>query len=155
MNSILILHNIRSSENVGSIFRTADAVGIDTIFLSGITPAPLDRFGRENVRLTKASLGSEKTVQWEQKKDVLETISALKEMGYQIIAIEQSNRSTDYKKVKVKDKVVFIVGNEVTGLTDEVLAIVDVIAEIPMQGKKESLNVAVATGVALFRMIDR
>ncbi|OGI60330.1 hypothetical protein A2641_01260 [Candidatus Nomurabacteria bacterium RIFCSPHIGHO2_01_FULL_37_25] len=151
--NILILHNIRSVENVGAMFRTADAVDIDKIYLTGYTPAPLDRFGRKRKDLAKSALGAEEFVLWEEKKDIFPLLAKLKLEKYLIIGVEQDEKSIDYKKVKLKDKNVFIVGAEVTGIPKNVLKKCDVIAEIPMRGKKESLNVSVALGVALFRMI--
>lgn len=152
--NILILHNIRSVENVGAIFRTADAVGINKIYLTGYTPTPLDRFGRKRGDLAKSALGAEEFVEWEHKKLVCPVIAKMKHDGFQIIAIEQDKKSTDYKKVKLKNKNAFIVGAEVIGIPKNVLEKCDIIAEIPMRGKKESLNVSVATGVALFRILN-
>jgi tRNA G18 (ribose-2'-O)-methylase SpoU len=151
--NILIIDNIRSAENVGAMFRTADAVGIDKIYLIGITPAPVDRFGRKRSDLAKSALGAEEFVESEQKKNVLPLISKLKKEGFQIIAIEQDERSIDYRKVKTKSKNAFIVGAEVAGIPKNVLKKCDVIAEIRMLGEKESLNVSVALGVALFRIL--
>ncbi len=153
-NNIVILHNIRSVENVGAMFRTADAVGIDKIYLTGHTPCPLDRFGRKRGDLAKSALGAEEFVSWEQKKSVFPLLTKLKKEGYKIIAIEQDKKSVDYKKVKLQKKNVFIVGAEVTGIPKNVLNKCDVIAEIPMRGKKESLNVSVAFGIALFRICN-
>ena len=153
-NNILILHNIRSVENVGAMFRTADAAGVNKIYLVGYTPAPLDRFGRKRGDLTKSALGAEEFVPWEQKKTILPLLAKLKKEKYQIIAIEQDKKSIDYKKVKLTNKNAFIMGTEVTGIPKNVLKKCDVIAEIPMRGKKESLNVSVALGVALFRILD-
>ncbi len=152
--NILILHDIRSVENVGAMFRTADAAGIDKIYLTGYTPAPLDRFGRKRRDLAKSALGAEEFVPWEQKKMILPLIAKLKRNGFSIIAIEQDKKSVDYKKVKLKNKNAFIVGTEVTGIPKNILEKCDIIAEIPMRGKKESLNVSVALGIALFRMCD-
>jgi 23S rRNA (guanosine2251-2'-O)-methyltransferase len=152
--NILILHNIRSVENVGAMFRTADAAGIDKIYLVGYTPAPLDRFGRKRGDLAKSALGAEEFVAWEQKKTILPLIAKLKKEKYQIIAIEQDKKSIDYKKVKLAHKNAFIVGTEVTGIPKNILEKCDIIAEIPMRGKKESLNVSVATGIALFRLLN-
>lgn len=152
--NILILNDIRSVENVGAIFRTSDAVGIDKIYLTGYTPTPLDRFGRKRGDLAKSALGAEEFVKWEQKKLVCPVIARLKRDGFQIIAIEQDERSVDYKKVKIGDKNAFIVGTEVTGIPKNILEKCDVVTEIPMRGKKESLNVSVALGVALFRIIN-
>ncbi|MCC7160692.1 TrmH family RNA methyltransferase [Candidatus Nomurabacteria bacterium] len=152
--SILILHNIRSVSNVGAMFRTADAAGIDKIYLTGYTPTPLDRFGRKRGDLAKSALGAEGFVAWEQKKNVFPLITKLKKEKYLIIGIEQDKKSIDYKKVKLNSKNVFIVGTEVTGIPKNILKLCDIIAEIPMCGKKESLNVSVALGIALFRMCN-
>jgi 23S rRNA (guanosine2251-2'-O)-methyltransferase len=150
----LILHDIRSMENVGSLFRTADAAGIDRVYLSGITPSPIDRFGRPVGKIAKAALGAEKSISWKETKDIAGILNTLKTEGYQIVAIEQSDRSVDYKSVAIQEPVAFILGNEVDGLAKDILGAADIIAEIPMQGNKESLNVAVAGGIALFRMLD-
>jgi tRNA G18 (ribose-2'-O)-methylase SpoU len=153
-NNIVILHNIRSVENVGAMFRTADAAGINKIYLTGYTPAPLDRFGRKRGDLAKSALGAEEFVSWEQKKNIFPLLAKLQREKYLIVGIEQDKKSIDYKKVKLQKKNVFIVGAEVTGIPKNVLNKCDIVAEIPMRGKKESLNVSVAFGVALFRMCD-
>lgn len=155
MQAILVLHDIRSAQNVGSLFRTADAAGISKIYLSLITPSPIDRFGRDRSDITKTALGAEKTIPWEQYQDIEVVIDKYKKQGYQIIAIEQSENSVDYKTIEAKEKIVCILGNEVEGLSKEVLGIVDTVAEIPMSGEKESLNVAVAGGIVLFRMLGK
>ncbi len=152
--NILILHNIRSVENVGAMFRTADAAGINKIYLTGYTSAPLDRFGRKRKDLAKSALGAEEFVAWEQQKNILALITKLKKDNFQIIGIEQDEKSTDYKRAKLKSKNAFIVGTEVTGIPKNILKNCDLIAEIPMKGKKESLNVSVALGVALFRILN-
>jgi 23S rRNA (guanosine2251-2'-O)-methyltransferase len=151
--NILIMHNIRSVENVGAMFRTADAAGVDKIYLTGYTPTPLDRFGRKRGDLAKSALGAEEFVRWEQKKTILSLLTKLKQDKFLIIAIEQDEKSIDYKKIKLQNKNAFIVGAEVTGIPKNILKLCDVIAEIPMSGKKESLNVSVSLGVALFRML--
>ena len=151
--NILILHNIRSVENVGAMFRTADAVGIDKIYLAGYTPTPLDRFGRKRRDMAKSALGAEEFVTWEQRKNLLSLISNLKKSGFKIIAIEQAENSVDYKQISVRGNTAFIVGAEVAGIPKSILRKCDVIAEIPMKGKKESLNVSVAMGVALYQML--
>src|ERR1035437_1170468 len=99
MKTIAILHDIRSVINVGAIFRTCDAAGISKIYLTGITPTPLDRFGRTRADLAKSALGAEKTVAWEFALDVETVLENLKKENYKIIAIEQSSTSIDYKKV--------------------------------------------------------
>lgn len=151
--NFLILNDIRSVENVGAMFRTADAAGIDKVYTVGYTPAPTDRFGRKRSDLHKAALGAEEYVEWEQVKSITTLLTKLKKQGFQIIAIEQDKSSIDYKKVNLKDKNAIIMGNEVTGVPKKVLDKCDVIAEIPMRGKKESLNVSVACGVVLFGML--
>mgnify|MGYP003421293239 FL=1 len=149
----LVLHNIRSTHNVGAIFRTADATGVKKIYISGITPAPIDRFGRARPDISKASLGAEKTVEWESIVDIKDFIKNIKKEKFQIIAVEQDKRSIDYKDLKRSEKVLLIVGNEVDGIDKDVLDLCDNIVEIPMLGKKESLNVSVATGVVLYSLI--
>ncbi len=151
---ILILHDIRSAHNVGALFRTADAVGIDRMYLSSTTPQPIDRFGRAVGKIAKTALGAERTIPWESYEDIGGLLHSLQLRGVQIVAIEQSPKSLDYKKVSVRTPVAFILGNEVEGISTDVLKISDIIVEIPMEGKKESLNVAVAGGVVLFRMLD-
>jgi len=159
--NILILHDIRSVHNVGAIFRTADAAGISKIYLTGYTPAPLDRFGRKRGDMAKSALGAEESVSWEQKVNITALLTKLKKEKFYIIAIEQDEKSVDYKKVSTKGGpaygwkggMAFIAGPEVEGLSQSILNKCDVIAEIPMLGKKESLNVSVATGIALFRII--
>jgi tRNA G18 (ribose-2'-O)-methylase SpoU len=151
--NIVILHNIRSVSNVGAMFRTADAAGVNKIYLTGYTPGPLDRFGRKRKDLAKSALGAEEFVKWEHKKSLPALISRLKKEGYKIIAIEQDSKSVDYRTIKIKNKNAFIVGPEVIGIDKNILKKCDVIAEIPMHGKKESLNVSVALGVVLFRIL--
>lgn len=145
----IILHNIRSSLNVGSIFRTADGAGVKRIYLTGYTPTPIDRFGRNEAMIAKTALGAEDSMGWEQG-DVVKVVKALKAEGHTIIGIEQRDDSNDYKAFKPKEKTVFVFGNEVGGLETEVLRLCDEVIEIKMHGEKESLNVSVVTGIILF-----
>jgi len=154
MNLVLILHNIRSVYNVGAIFRTADAAGVSKIYLTGYTPTPLDRFGRERKDIAKAALGAEKSVAWIHESEVHKVIKSLRSDGYKIIALEQTEGSTDYKNFKPKEETALIIGEERYGITQNILDQCNNIIEIPMRGKKESLNVSVATGIALFRILD-
>ena len=155
------MHNIRSVENVGAMFRTADAAGMDKIYLTGYTPCPLDRFGRVRKDLAKSALGAEKFMLWEQKKNIFPLLARFQKEKYFIIAIEQDKKSIDYKKVSArggpiygwKEGLVFIVGSEIGGIPKNILEKCDIIAEIPMRGKKESLNVSVALGVVLFGVL--
>ncbi len=147
----VILHNIRSAHNVGSIFRTADGAGVEKIFLTGYTPGPIDRFGRENERILKTSLGAVKTVPYEICEDVQVLIRKLKSEGYTVIAIEQTPSALSYESYAPNKKTVCILGNEVTGIEEDVLAVSDAHVHIPMHGKKESLNVSVCAGIIFFR----
>ncbi|HRZ30355.1 MAG TPA: TrmH family RNA methyltransferase [Candidatus Paceibacterota bacterium] len=157
---VVVLPDIRSALNVGSIFRTADACGVNKIYLAGYTPAPVDQFGRADKQIAKTALGAEKTLAWEKVKSVSSLLTKLRKQGFPLIAIEQAKNSVDYKKIsclrrqEIKEKAAFIFGNEVTGLSKSILNKCDIIAEIPMRGDKESLNVAVSAGVALFRILD-
>lgn len=139
---------------MGSIFRTADGAGVTKLWLTGYTPAPLDQFKRVNSEIAKTALGAEQSIEWEKRENIITLIKELKNLDYKILALEQSDNSVDYKQVKLEGKTALIVGNEVGGVEGDVLNLCDQIIEIPMRGSKESLNVAVATGVAVFRLID-
>lgn len=152
--NILVLCDIRSAQNVGSLFRTADAAGIELIYLVGITPTPIDKYGRPLGSLIKTALGAEQSVPWNYAVDLEPVLEQLHKEGYTTIAIEQAAAAVDYTTVHITGNAVFILGNEVDGLPKGVLNQVDVIAEIPMHGEKESLNVAVAGGIALFRLLN-
>ncbi|MFA6552680.1 MAG: TrmH family RNA methyltransferase [Candidatus Paceibacterota bacterium] len=153
INTILILHDIRSVYNVGAIFRTADAAGVSKIYLTGLTPSPFDRFGRKRKDFAKTALGAEDSVPWEKKENIGDLIADLKKEKFKIVAVEQAGNSVDYKKIKGQ-KLAIMLGNEVDGISAEILKKCDQTAEIPMKGKKESLNVSVATGIALFRILN-
>ena len=146
----MILENLRSVENTASIFRTAEGLGVSKIILVGTTPAPLDRFGRNRTDFTKVSLGSEEMIPWEYKKEIMETLSGLKKKDFQIVSLELTHESIDIKDFKPNPKFALVVGNEVDGVSKASLEASDAMVEIPMRGKKESLNVSVSTGIALF-----
>lgn len=153
MEIVVVLDNIRSLHNVGSIFRTADAAGVSKIYLCGITPEPLDKLNRERTQLTKVSLGAEKNIKWQKVSTTTKAINLLKKDGYLICAIEQSNDSEFYNKAKIKNKkIALILGEETKGLSKSILKKADKILEIPMRGKKESLNVSVAFGVVVYEI---
>ena len=146
MRFIVILDNLRSAHNVGSIFRTADALGCEKIYLCGTTPTPSGaslsvtlKAGRE---LVKTALGAEKRIS--------DPLKFLKKQNFQIIALEQDKNAIDIRRLKVKasGKIALVLGYEVKGVSKSVLKQCDKITEIPMFGKKESLNVAVAFGIA-------
>lgn len=153
---IAILHNIRSLHNVGSIFRTADAAGIEKLYLCGITPAPIDRFGAVRPQLAKVSLGAELTVAWEKISSAGRVIEKLYKDGFRVLAIEQDARAIPYYRARIPKnahaKTALLLGAEVKGLPKSLLKKCDTILEIPMHGKKESLNVAVAFGIAAFHL---
>ncbi len=148
---VVVVSNVRSIHNVGSIFRTADAVGISKIYLCGITPIPLDRFGKVRQEFAKVALNAEQSVAWEYKKSIVSTLTALKKKGYTIVAVEQAKDSKPYTALRKKSgKFALMVGNEVSGLTKSILKKADVVIEIPMHGEKESLNVSVAFGIVAY-----
>ena len=153
----VILHNIRSMHNVGSIFRTADAAGVEKLYLCGITPGPLDRFRRPNTPLLKVSLGAERSVAWEHAPSAARLIGKLKRNGFKILALEQDPSSIPYTHISLSasqwQTTALILGEEVQGLTPALLKKADKILEIPMHGKKESLNVSVAFGIVIFHLL--
>ena len=152
---VVVLDNLRSVYNVGSIFRTANAVGIEKIYLCGTTPTPVDKKGLRRKDFAKVALGAEDTVLWEYREETKSILQDLHGKGVYIIGLEQAENSVDYKKVSVEGKgdAAFIVGNEVEGLTEDVIPLCDVIAEIPMIGTKESLNVTIAFGIGVYRIL--
>jgi 23S rRNA (guanosine2251-2'-O)-methyltransferase len=151
----VVLDNLRSVYNVGSIFRTANAVGIEKIYLCGTTPTPLDNKGRKRSDFAKVALGAEESVAWEYMESTKGCLEKLREEEVYIIAIEQDDASVDYKNVSLegRDNVTFVIGPEVIGMDKETLSLCDVVAEIPMQGSKESLNVTIAFGIAVYRIL--
>lgn len=138
----VICDNLRSRFNVGSIFRTADAVGITKLYLGGITPCP------PHPEIEKVSLGASETVPWEHRWQVWRLVDELRKRGVRIIALELAKKSIPYTKFKPKFPLALIVGNEVSGVSKGLLKRADRIIHIPMYGQKESLNVSVAFGVA-------
>jgi tRNA G18 (ribose-2'-O)-methylase SpoU len=150
MQTAVLLHNVRSAHNVGSIFRTADAAGVSKIFLSGYTPSPVDRFGSPRKDISKVALGAEKYIPWEYQKNPYAIISALRKEGWHIVGVEQDARAINYRMFKIKRPTLFIFGNEVRGISPALRKKCDTVVEIPMRGKKESLNVSVAAGIILF-----
>lgn len=154
---ILVADNVRSSHNVGSLLRTAEGLGITEVFLSGYTPHPtsdqdtrLPHVARKvHAQIKKTALGAEEYLRWSHCEDIAEVITNLKKRGYQIVALEQSKQSVSILDWEPGSMVALIVGNEVKGLSKDVLSLCDQVVEIPMYGKKESLNVVQATAIAL------
>jgi tRNA G18 (ribose-2'-O)-methylase SpoU len=147
---ILILDNVRSVYNVGAIFRTAIGLGLNHVYLCGITPTP------KHKKFTKTSLGAENFINWEKSLNCVEQCKSLKEIGYQLIAIESTSESIsllNIKKIDLGDsKIAIIVGNEITGIDPKVLSLSDLVISIPITGKNKSFNVTTALGIALFHL---
>lgn len=143
---VLVLDDVRSAMNVGSAFRTSDALRVEKIFLCGITAQPPHR------EINKTALGAQDTVEWEHKETIQQCIGELRSQGYKIIAVEQADESTsllDFKPA-VDEKYAFVFGNEVFGVADQVVESADVVLEIPQYGTKHSLNISVSIGVVLW-----
>jgi len=150
----VVVENIRSAENVGSLFRTADALGIQKIFLCGITPIPIS-IGRKpgTDKIAKTALGAEQTVAWEYASQTWRVAEQLKRKGVRVVALEQSPKSIALQKFEPKFPLALALGNEVNGVSSAVLKRCDNVVEIPMRGQKESLNVAVAFGIAAYQIV--
>ena len=153
MEKILIVDNVRSAHNVGSFFRTCEGAGVSKIILVGYTPTPIDRFGRVQQEIEKTSVGASTMLAWEQKEseaDILGCVQELVSAGYSIVSLEQTKDSISLYDFKVPEKVAYVVGNEIDGVSKILLEVSNTVVHIPMLGKKESLNVGVATGVLHF-----
>ena len=142
----VLLNNIRSLHNVGSVFRTSDGAGVKKIFLCGQTGYP------PRDEITKTALGAEECVPWEYYIDPLDCIRHLKKKNIKIVALEQVKKSVDYKKYKPKYPICLVVGHEIDGVQNEILNLCDDAIEIQMRGKKRSLNVSVAFGIAVYNL---
>jgi len=142
----VVLNNIRSLHNVGTIFRTADGAGVEKIWLCGITGYP------PQGGIAKTALGAEDHVAWEYREDVLGLIKELKDAGYQIVLLEQMHGSIAHDVFRPKSPVCLVVGNEIDGVTETLQSLSDAAIEIEMDGIKNSLNVAVAFGIAVFQL---
>ena len=154
---IVILHNIRSTYNVGAILRTCDCLGIDEVVFSGYTPF-MDKglpYEQEKLKkqIHKTALGAEETLKWRRAEDVLTEIEEQKKQGCRIVALEQGEKSINLAdEHEFNEDMVLVLGEEVHGVPQEVLEKCDILLEIPMCGTKESFNVSVATGIALFTL---
>ncbi|TSC91392.1 MAG: tRNA/rRNA methyltransferase SpoU [Parcubacteria group bacterium Licking1014_17] len=145
----LVIHCVRSAYNVGSIMRTADAMGVSEVFICGYSPTPNSK------KVAKTSLGAEKVVPWKKYNHTWELLRNLKSKGYRIAALEINEKSSLLARYKPKFPLALMVGNEKKGLSKIILKYTDNVIKIPMHGKKESLNVAVATGIALYKINER
>lgn len=157
---VVIAHNIRSSHNIGAIFRTCEGLGIEKLILSGYSPYPakpndlrlphiVDRASRG---INKTALGAEKYLNWEYSGNVLSVISKLKSRDYLIASLEQAERSIELSEFKPPGKIALILGNEIDGMDKEIIDVSDVIIEIAMKGKKESFNVSIAAAMCLYKL---
>ncbi len=146
---VVVLDNIRSMHNVGSVFRTADAFLLQSIYLCGFTPQPPHR------DIHKTALGATETVEWKYFADATDALKQLRDEGYKIFAIEQAKGSISLQQFKFEqdDKLAVIFGNEVSGVGDEVLKFCDGCIEIPQLGMKHSLNISVAAGIVLWELV--
>lgn len=143
-----VLNNIRSLYNVGSIFRSADGAGVGKLWLCGITGHP------PNTMIAKTALGAEEKVEWEHRDDCLQVIRELKAKGYQIILLEQTKKSIPYQNFVPEAPVCLVLGNEISGISDELLGLCDQAIEIEMRGLKNSLNVSVAFGITAYHIAN-
>jgi 23S rRNA (guanosine2251-2'-O)-methyltransferase len=148
---VIVLDNIRSAMNVGSFFRTADGFGIEKICICGISACPPHK------EISKTAIGADHSVDWEYKSDIVICIKELKKSGYLVLGIEQTDSSiflNDFSPVK-DNKYAFVFGNEVDGISDDILPIIDLAIEIPQFGTKHSFNVAVAGGIVLWDYVSK
>lgn len=144
---VLVLPDIRSTFNVGSFFRTADAAGVKKIVLCGITAQP------PHPHLIKVSLGAEKSVPWEYVADPQQAIQQLRNAGFQIVVVEEADKSQDFRQAIYTDKVALVFGSETQGVLSPLIQQADVVVSIPMLGHKESLNVSVAGGIIIYQVL--
>jgi tRNA G18 (ribose-2'-O)-methylase SpoU len=160
MQIVVIAHNIRSTHNIGAILRTSDGFGVQKVYCTGYTPYPAlpgdNRLQHMRDKLTKqihkTALGAETSVPILQSDDITPVISQLKADGYQLVALEQSPKAIMLPDFRPPQKIALLLGEEVHGTPQELLAACDAIIEIPMVGQKESFNVSVAAGIGLYAL---
>lgn len=143
---VIVLDNIRSAHNVGAAFRIADGAGVERMLLCGITAYP------PSAQIVKTALDAERSVSWEYYEDVVFAVKEMKQLGYQIVILEQTDASFDYRNFEAVQPICLVVGNEVEGVSDSVVSLADRAMEIPMHGIKNSLNVSVACGIATYHL---
>jgi len=155
---ILVIHNVRSAHNVGSMLRSADGFGVAKVYFTGYSPYPSqindERMphirDKVDYQIHKTALGAEDSVAWEYKKDIKSTLNKLKKDGFLVVALEQTPAAITLGKFNSGQNITLVVGNEVDGLDQKTLALCDVHVEIQMRGQKESFNVAVAAAIAMY-----
>ena len=143
---VVILDNVRSMHNVGSVFRTSDAFLIQAIYLCGYTPKPPHR------DIQKTALGATETVEWHYFSTTMEAVNLLKEKGYKVFAVEQAEGSISLESFAIEDNIAVVFGNEVEGVDNSVIAACNGCIEIPQFGTKHSLNISVAAGIVLWEL---
>lgn len=156
---ILLAHNLRSCNNVGSLLRTAEGLGIKKVYLTGYTPYPKLKndkrlpYIRDRVdhKIVKTSLGAENYIDWAHREDIEDVIEELKKNKFKVVALEQTKKSINLNDYSSQNKIALLVGREVEGIEPEILNLVDHILSIPMLGKKESFNVVQAAAMALYK----
>lgn len=151
LKTVAIADNIRSMHNIGSMFRTSDALGLRKLFLCGVSPTP------PRPEISKSALGSDQFVSWEYFESITECIKELKKMNYAIVGIEQTNCSIELYNfnVETNTKYALVLGNEVNGLSKEILPLCDYFLEIPQFGQKHSFNVSVSFGIVSYTLFER
>lgn len=160
---VLVIHNVRSALNVGSLLRTAEGLGVDEVYITGYSPYPEDEKDdrlphhrqRTALQIHKTALGAEFFIKWHYEPSIDLCLNSLKQAGYLITALEQAPDSVTLSDFLPSQNVALIVGNEVSGIESSVLKKVDKIIHIPMSGRKESFNVAIAAGIALYHLKDQ
>lgn len=147
---IVVLDNVRSALNVGSFFRTCDGFAVETLFLTGITACPPNR------EIQKTAIGATESVSWEYRENIVDAVTEIKAAGYKVWGVEQTNQSVMLNEKEIpNEKIALVFGNEVDGLSEEILPMLDGCIEIPQFGTKHSLNVAVCGGIVLWEMIRK
>ena len=146
----VFLENVRSAYNVGAVLRTADAAYLESVYCAGITADPSHR------RVVKTALGAQETVPWSRDQDAPALATALKNRGYTLAALEITTEPTSWDAIgEIHFPLCLVVGNEVSGVSESVLGLCDMALEIPQFGEKHSLNVAVAAGIAVYKLLER
>lgn len=149
---VVVLDNIRSRHNIGSVFRTADAFRVSAVYLCGITDSPPSK------EIEKTALGATESVEWKYFEKTIDAIKYLKKNNYLIVGIEQSHNSIDIGELKIENSsnpIAVILGNEVFGIDDEVLSLCDFMVELPQHGTKHSLNISVCAGIVIWDIYRR
>jgi tRNA G18 (ribose-2'-O)-methylase SpoU len=145
----VLLEDVRSAYNVGAVFRTADAAYLESVYCTGITADPSHR------KVVKTALGAQETVPWAKEHDTLAVVNRLKDRGYRCIALEITNNPASWSDIQAEHfPICLVVGNEISGVSDPVLKCCDLVLEIPQYGEKHSLNVAVAAGIAVYKLLE-